>query len=544
MTILDSLLVALGYEFDDDELKQFEDSIGTVTKGINNLVVAAAGLVTAFTGAAVASAGATDGLTKQARQAGMLAGELDAYNFAAEQTIGTSSGVAGALRQLAIRSSEAARGTGSAIEAFGMLGISVTDAEGRVKPINQLLGESADRLNSLSDNSLRLELADKLGLGELDLLLRQGSAGINALTKEARELGVVAEEDSRAAEAFNDQINRLRRVLTATVRFVSTQVLPMFTQIAEELQDWVRQNNELIKTRLSQFLNAVVFALRNFQLIIGLILSLKFSTFILSLAVAYKKLGNAALLANVKIFAIVIAIAAVIAAIGLLIEDFIVFQRGGDSAIGALLEKFPLLNAIFAQMGADIRQVQGWLTDFFELFFEFLRVARAATTVFFEVFFDLLTRARSFTTDVFEAIDNAVTSVVSAFSRAQTAVTRFFNKIGMAFDKIKGVFDSVKSFLGDEVEATVNTVSRAIQEQPGLSFTNSQGSVNPSPQRTPLFSPQTLMPSGAGGTTTVRNENTLNINGGDLNSVRRTVEEVINGKIEQASSNAQSPVVS
>lgn len=547
MSVLDSLLVALGYEFDDEELKSFENSLDSVTNGINTLTLAAAGMVTMFAGATVASAAATDELTKQARRINITAAELDAYNFAAEQTIGTNSGVAESLRQLYIRASEAARGTGSAVEAFGILGISVTDSNGRLKDVNMLLGESADALNRLSSEGQRLELADKLGLSQLDLLLRNGSAGISALTQEAMALGTVVDADGVAAENFNDQVNRLKRVLTATVRFVSTEVLPVFTDIAESMQMWVQENRELIRSRLVQFLNLVTMALRNFQLILIGIISLKFTVFLLRMVAAYKALGAAALLANIKMAAIVIAIAAIIAAIGLLIEDFIVWRRGGESAIGALLAKFPLLNSAVESLGAAMASARSWLTDFFEIFFDYLEQARTFTTDFFEIFFGYLDKLRLNTTDAFEAIGDAINSVIEGFGRAQRAVTSFFDKVGSTYNRVKGLLDAARSFLGeDDTVATVNAVSASISAQPGLAFPEGAGIL---PAGIVPRAPQ-LFASSAAPSQVVRqeiknqNDTTININGGDIARVRQTVEDVINGKIEQASNNAQSPVAS
>lgn len=517
MAILDSLLVSLGYDFDDEDLQKFEASIGLVADKINNLALAAAGLATLFAGTTVASAGATDQLTKQARRMGIAVNELDAYNFAAEQAIGTSDGVADSLRQLSVNASEAARGTGSAVEAFGILGISVTDTQGNIKSVNQLFAESADALNSLSNESQRLELADKLGLGSLDLLLRQGSSGIAALTAEARELGTVTAEDGKAAEEFNDQVNRLQRVLTALVRFVSTSVLPVFTEMAKSIQEWSQSNREIVRSRIVQFLNALTFAMRNFQIILISILSLKFALFLFRMVAAYKALGAAALAANIKMFAIVLGVAAIIAVIGLLIEDFLVFRRGGESAIGALVERFPLLKMAIEKIGEALQTARAWATDFFELFFDKLDVARAHTTDFFESFFAFLVKARSFTTNVFESIANA-------------------------FDKVKDIFNAVSGFFGEEVSATVNAVNNTLQNEPGLALAGANVAGSSLINAQPMFEQKAGGVNSTSNQVTNNNNNTITINGGDLSAVRRTVEDVVNGTIEQASNNAQSPV--
>lgn len=458
-TVLDSLLVALGFDFDDADLKEFEAATEKAVDTIDNLTLAAAGLIATFVGVSVVSAQSTDDLTKQARTIGVLTEELDALNFAAEQTTGTSAGVSEGLRQLTLRASEAARGLGAGVEAFGILGVEVTDSQGRVKDINTLLGESADALNNIGDRALRLELAEKLGLSQLDLLLQQGSQGIAELTAEARRLGVVTDEDSKAAEEFNDQWNRLLRIANNIVRVIATKMLPLFTSLLMRFQEWFLVNQDLIESNLISFLNAIVVVMENLQAVIIAILSLKFVLWITRLTIAFKTLGAAALIAQVKMFAIVIAIAAVVAAIGILIQDFIVFQRGGDSAIGRLIDRFPVLKSVIEGIS------------------------------------DALTLARNSLSDLLTTLDNS-----GAFK---------------LLDRLSTLANPA------------NLVLASVDLAKGLTSSG----------------------TGAGGAPTTNNSNAtnisrldININGGDTDTVRSTVLDVLNGEIQTASNNAQSTV--
>lgn len=505
-TVLDSLLVALGYEFDDEGLDEFNKSVDTVTDKINDLTVAAGLMAAAFIGVNVASAASDDSLAKQARTIGIAVEELDSLRFAAEQTTGSSDGLGGSLQSLASNLGEAARGAGGALEAFGILGVSATDAEGNVRGVNEVLLESADALNRLGSESQRLELASKLGLGDLTLLLREGSVGIRRLQAEAVKLGVATQENTDAAEAFNDQWNRLVRVSRQFVREIATKALPIFTDLLKTFQEWSEENEEIIASGLETFLNAVAFALKNIQFIMLAIISLKFAAFILKTAVAIQKMGSAALIAQIKLFAIVIAIAAIIAIIALVIEDFIVFQEGGDSAIGRLLDKFPLLGFAFEKIGEAIVILRGLLTDFFEL------------------------------------VAIGIDKIGDGFKAAQDVVSSFFDSVEAGFKRVKRVFEAIKGFIGSGVDATKGFLSDAADFITGNNTVN----VNGGGQVTgaPFSAPAALASSvtNANRSTNIGSVS-ITVDGGDPNKVRQTILEVFNGEIQQASNNASSVVV-
>lgn len=519
MDILDSLLVALGYELDDSGLKEFEESLESLNSGINTIIASAAAITTAFAGFAIASAQGTDSLTKQAKEANILVGELDAYNFAAEQTIGSSNGVGEALRQLTIRSSEAARGTGSAIEAFAILGISLVDSEGQLKGVNSLLLESADALNQLGNESLRIELQDKLGISNLNLLLKEGSEGIRALTTEARALGVTTEADARAAENFNDQINRLKRLATSTGREIATQLLPSLTEAATQLQTWVQQNRKLIQSRLRQFLSGINFILTNFKTILVAIIGLKFLSFVITLTIALKRLGGAALLANLKIAGIVLAIAAVIASIGLLIQDFLVWQEGGESAIGALIDKFPKLNLAITSIQDALTSSRAWLTEYF-LYMDGL-IQKTVTRVQngwdkIKKFIDQVRDAARMIKSFFAVeVSAASPSEVSREGQGVLDILKGFDTSSDVSREGQGLLDILKGF--DTPQLTPPAVALAPTKG-----TNSSVST-------------TNITNGA-------NKTTININGGDLQKVESTVKRVLKGEIAQAVSDNTQPV--
>ncbi len=496
-SVLDSLLVALGYEFDDKGLQEFEKSVDDVTGKINGLIAGIVATATAFVAGTIATANNTDELAKNARELDMSASSLSAYNFAAEQSIGSNEGMLSSLQQLRLRLGEASRGTGSAIEALGILGISATDTEGRVRSASDVLLEAADALNQV-DDVRRIDLADKLGILPLNLLLREGSGGIQALIDEAKMLGDITNEDTMAAEEFNNQWGRMLRVASITASNIGSKVLPVLTENLRVLQMWVMQNKELIQSGLTSFLETVIFLLKNFKAIVIVLLSLNLAGYLLKAVFAFKALGAAAFFANLKIFGIVLAIAAAIAAIGLIIEDFIVFKNGGDSAIGRLLERFPVLQKTIELVGEAIVYMRTKLTDFF---------------VFISEIPDAITAA-------FTAVEKFVNGVINRISQS---IANIKNSITDSIMDIKNLTSNILDFLpGFESEISVN--------QNGADPYRAAGALGAS-----------VNTSNTGNTKSVNiGTVTIPISGDNPEIIKNTVLSVLNGEIQQASNNAQS----
>ena len=131
MPIIDELLVALGYDYDDDGVTNFRQDIGETVTVVTKLIKATVAAATAMTGMVVASTLATDEQGKLADEIGVTVEELSALQFAGQRAGVASEGISSSLRGLSRRASEAARGVGRGTVAFGILGVTATDAAGR-----------------------------------------------------------------------------------------------------------------------------------------------------------------------------------------------------------------------------------------------------------------------------------------------------------------------------------------------------------------------------------------------------------------------------
>ena len=154
---------------------------------------------------------------------------------------------------------EAANGNKTMSIWFKRVGISVKDASGKVKSADQVLMEMAEIFGKMPDGPKKtaaaIALAGKSG-ANLIPMLNSGKKGLAEMRKEARDLGLVLDEDTaRASEVFNDNISRLMKTMKGLVFYVGGLLIPVFDDIVVSVREWVEANRELIKSKLKQWVD-------------------------------------------------------------------------------------------------------------------------------------------------------------------------------------------------------------------------------------------------------------------------------------------------
>lgn len=180
-----------------------------------------------------------DEMQKMSASIGITAQTLGELTYAAELSGVAQEELAVAMGKFARNATEAKAGTEQQVAVFKTLGIAVTNAGGEVKPLQQLLGEVADKFaasrNSAEKTTIAMELFGKSG-AKLIPLLNAGSAGINELMQEARDLGMVFDDETgKAAEQFNDNLTRLKTAATGLATSMMKELMPSLTGITDEM---------------------------------------------------------------------------------------------------------------------------------------------------------------------------------------------------------------------------------------------------------------------------------------------------------------------
>lgn len=339
-TLLDELLVGLGFDYDPTELEEFKQGIDKSVKSIKAIVKAAAAGAVAITGLTVASTKASDEQGKLALEIGETTDNIESLEFALRRSGGEAGSMGSTLKDLAIRASEAARGTGSGVEAFGILGVSVTDANGALKSASGLMLEVSERMQGLN-RLQQLELADKLGLRGSIRLLQQGPAAIRELQAEALALGTTTAEDAEIAADFQDSLTDLWAITKHGARLISREVAPVLTDMVGTFKDWWKSNRELIEQNIPMFVEKLTGAFKLLTIAVGAFIGFQLASHLIALIGLLRGVAISALLVNGAIMLLPALIFTLATAFVALMEDAKVFFEGGESFIGDMIDKYP-----------------------------------------------------------------------------------------------------------------------------------------------------------------------------------------------------------
>lgn len=395
-TTIRELLVKLGVDASDAGLKKFDRGLQTVKKGMAFAVVGAVALGAALVKITKDTADAGDEAAKAAQRVGITAEEMQELAFAANLAGAEMSDVEVGFRRLAANAFDASNGTGEAKDAFDALGVSVLDSSGELKGQLALFEETAGRLSEVENLTRRAALAqDIFGRSGSKLLplLNQGADGIRRMREEARALGLVmSEEDTKAAEEFNDSLLRLSSIAKGLRNTIGTALIPRLTKAADATKEWFLANKDLIEQRLDDFLddveragNSAVKALdkvneliesiggakqvvRIIEGIVAGFVALKGLTVLSALVPLVQGIvaivGGVSLAAFAEFAAIALAVVGALLLMGAVVDDLITFFRGGDSALGRFIEKFQGTNtivgkamALFAKLAERVKEV-------------------------------------------------------------------------------------------------------------------------------------------------------------------------------------------
>lgn len=233
------------------DVSKAEGKLSSLSKSANRFGFA---IGTAISGAVGAVAGLTavainfaDELNDMSHKTGVSAEVLSGWGYAAKQSGTDIESLSAALPKLAKNIAAAADEGSRQSELFKALGINVKDAKGNLRSVEELLPQIADRFKALdnetTETALAMELFGKSGAA-LREFLDNGSDGIDALVKRARELGVVVGQDTvNAADEFNDKLADLKALALGFGLDIAAKLLPALNDTVDKLIDIAKEGS-------------------------------------------------------------------------------------------------------------------------------------------------------------------------------------------------------------------------------------------------------------------------------------------------------------
>lgn len=264
---IDLIAKTAGFEAGMDRAARLADRRSKdISRSISNGLKGAVGSVAAFTaglvGGLLSAQAAFDGFMNAVNNAdrldelsarlGISTEQLSAWGYAAKLSGTDLESLTGSIQKFSKTVASAADANSRQAELFASLGISVKDAAGNLRDVEDLLPEVADRFKALdnetTETALAMELFGRSG-AELLEFLNRGSDGIKDLGEEAKRLGgIIDGETAQAAAKFKDELDRLRVITNAYFSSIARELLPALTQLVVQFRNFSTENDRLAKT--------------------------------------------------------------------------------------------------------------------------------------------------------------------------------------------------------------------------------------------------------------------------------------------------------
>lgn len=240
---------------------------------------------------------------------------VSAWSNAAELAGGSAQGLQNDMSMLSQAQTELQlTGQSSLIPYFSALGMSMADAQGKARPVGDMLLDLSDRFSKM-DRTTANNMARMMGLdpGTVQLLV-QGRSEVELMIKRQKEFGAVSKQQAEEATRLKRALTEGKQNFEAFGRTLLSYVTPAIEttlRVLGQIGAWVREHREFVV---------------GFFTLIASAITLYYLPAMIRTAIATWA-------AIAPLLAIVAPIAAVAAALAALWEDYRVWKAGGDSLV-------------------------------------------------------------------------------------------------------------------------------------------------------------------------------------------------------------------
>ncbi len=238
--------------------------IGIAVAAIGAMVLVTKQLGDALADAVMETAEIQDSIAKLSKSVGVGVETLSAYRLAAELSGTTMDKLGNGLKRLSANIDDVAKGTGTAKDTFEALGVAVTDSAGNLRSADDVMKDVADRFALMKDGTAKTAAAmDIFGKAGTDLIpmLNAGRTGLDEMTQQARDLGIVFDEETAAkSERLNDNLLLLDMALEGVKMRIGEALIPILNVLIEAFtgnSDAMRGLQELAKATAQGLLTVI-----------------------------------------------------------------------------------------------------------------------------------------------------------------------------------------------------------------------------------------------------------------------------------------------
>lgn len=431
MADVTELITRFGFEGSANPLNEYNVSLGGSIKLMAGFVAGAGAVAAGILAIGNAQSKTLQTSINLAKVTGISAQNLQELRFAASGSNSSAEALDSTLESLSATISDVRRNGPSG--AFAELGLSTLDANGKLIKADELLFNVGKRFKELNFSvSQQVHFADALGIDSTLLgLIGKSSEAVKSLIMEAREYGLLTDQQIVDVEAYNASNAKLEQGLNQIKNLFAVGLLPEMSSMSDWLQELLKNNKELIQNGLELFVEVTkdIFSV------------------IKTLMPLLKVFAGIWVAMHIPVLVVVAAILLVILAI----EDLFAFAEGKDSIIGDIFGVDP--EVFFGK----IEEMFDFTKKKFEELSDFInggfgKNITGGVDLLLSSFSDAGKTLESFWTTIFDAIIKSVEEIVGMIQMIPEAINKIGEFADLVGDAAGNSFDSAvsgaKSFLG------------------------------------------------------------------------------------------------
>lgn len=443
-----------------------------------------------------------------ATKVGGTARDIQRYGYAAKMSGSSQEELNACLGIFSKNLANAVQGKNkNLVNVFKQLGISMTDANGKMRTTTELLPDIANAMRSQATESQKAYIATQLfGRGGQSLIqmLEGGAEGLNELTSEAERMGIVVDQDGvDSAKAFGDNLDRLKFSLLGVSLSIGQHIIPIIEPMINAFREWIITNREMIATAIVDYCREFAETIKqiDFKALVTTMID-----FVKQCNSIFKALGGlktvaiavSAIFASkllTSIFGIVSAVGAltkavwglgvallstpvgwIIAVIAVIIGALVALWYYWDDVVAFFKAGWDLLIQVFQKAVDWLKSnfTDEWnacakaITWYWELVKSFYGTLWDGICGYFKWAWGVIKEIANFICGIPQAITSAFDGLVSFFKDVWDGIyNTFFKPFADMYDNIAGKIDTVKDW-GSKVGDTVSSAWDSAKSVIGL----------------------------------------------------------------------------
>lgn len=343
---------------------QVTDALGRIAAAVG--IAFSLEKIISFTDAAIDGA---ERIQQLSQTLGVSTQNLQAFGYIAGLTGTTLDTVSTSLTRLERAQVEARDGNVQTAAAFSALGVSVTDATGKLKPADQLIVEVAQHLATMADGQTKASISIQLmgrGAAESIPFLNALGKEFETLKQHAIDLGVVlSSKDQASLVAFKESTNELGQEVKGLGNQFAIALLPVLTQVVGQFSQLATSGQA--KQFLQDVANGAKVVVDNFNLLVQIVKTLveiKLAEWAIGAVGGFKQLvvgAGEAKAATLSLSTAMIGLGTFIAGWNIgtyLFDQFLIAKQAGAGFVGIMLQGWENIKAAGLTAWAYLKD--GW----------------------------------------------------------------------------------------------------------------------------------------------------------------------------------------